>query len=80
LNPESPAREVTDAETGVAAGEHQATMEVLRSHVPLSLLMDLASSEGPDSEQIAAIEGGDADWLQAAPEKSAANERVTASD
>ena len=55
-------------------------MEVLRSHVPLSLLMDLASSEGPDSEQIAAIEGGDADWLQAAPEKSAANERVTASD
>jgi hypothetical protein len=41
-------------------------MEVLRSHVPLTLLMDIGSAEGPDSAGIAAIEGGDADWLQRA--------------
>jgi hypothetical protein len=48
-----------------AAEQSDAAMEVLRSHVPLSLLMDIASAGGPDSEQIAAVEGGDADWLQA---------------
>jgi hypothetical protein len=46
-----------------AAGDPEATMEVLRSHVPLTLLMDLGSAEGPDSARISAIEGGDADWL-----------------
>lgn len=68
MNTESPAREVTAVDTGVgdvvADGRPQPTMEVLRSHVPLSLLMDLASSEGPDSARIAAVEGGDAGWLK----------------
>jgi hypothetical protein len=50
--------------SGVAnAGDPEMTMEVLKSHVPLTLLMDLGSVDGPDSERIAAIEGGDADWL-----------------
>jgi hypothetical protein len=43
-----------------------AAMEVLRSHVPLSLLMDIASADGPDSAHIAKEEGGNADWLQPA--------------
>jgi hypothetical protein len=48
-----------------AAGDPDVTMEVLRSHVPLTLLMDIGSAEGPDSAGIAAVEGGDADWLRA---------------
>lgn len=48
------------SETGAA----DATMEALRSHVPLSLLMDIASVNGPDSAHIAKEEGGNADWLQ----------------
>jgi hypothetical protein len=47
----------------VAAGDPDVTMEVLRSHVPLTLLMDIGSAGGPDSERIAAVEGGDAGWL-----------------
>jgi hypothetical protein len=48
------------------------TMEVLKSHVPLTLLMDLGSVDGPDSERIAAIEGGDADWLTGTGTRAAA--------
>jgi hypothetical protein len=47
----------------VTAGDPEATMAVLKSHVPLTLLMDIANVDGPDSERISAIEGGDADWL-----------------
>lgn len=38
-------------------------MDSLRSHVPITLLMDLANPEGPHSAEIAEKEGGDADWL-----------------
>jgi hypothetical protein len=53
----------TSASGVAAAGDPDATMEVLRSHVPLTLLMDIGNVDGPDSERISAIEGGDADWL-----------------
>lgn len=38
-------------------------MDSLRSHVPITLLMDLSNPEGPHSAEIAEEEGGDADWL-----------------
>ena len=53
----------TSVDGVVAAGDPDVTMEVLRSHVPLTLLMDISSAEGPDSVRISAIEGGDAGWL-----------------
>lgn len=40
-------------------------MDSLRSHVPITLLMDLSSPDGPHSAEIAEQEGGDADWLGA---------------
>jgi hypothetical protein len=54
-----------------AAGDPDVTMAVLKSHVPLTLLMDLGNVDGPDSERISAIEGGDAGWLtDAAPQRT----------
>lgn len=38
-------------------------MDSLRSHVPITLLMDLSNPEGPHSAEISEQEGGDADWL-----------------
>ncbi|HEY0486376.1 MAG TPA: hypothetical protein VGD72_09015 [Mycobacteriales bacterium] len=52
------------SQTVAAVGDPDVTMEVLRSHVPLTLLMDLGSVDGPDSAGISAVEGGDAAWLQ----------------
>lgn len=40
------------------------TADLLRDHVPLTLLLDLAAVEGPRSAAHYADEGGDADWLQ----------------
>ena len=41
------------------------TADMLRDHVPLTLLLDLgAEADGPRSEVRYADEGGDADWLQ----------------
>lgn len=56
----------------VAAGDPDVTMEVLRSHVPITLLMDIGSADGPDSVGIAASEGGDAAWLLPADEQAQA--------
>lgn len=39
------------------------TAELLRDHVPLTLLLDLAEAEGPRSELRYIDEGGDASWL-----------------
>lgn len=39
------------------------TMDLLDAHVPLSLLVDLASLLPSDSAEILAAEGGNADWL-----------------
>lgn len=39
------------------------TADMLRDHVPLTLLLDLAAAEGPRSAVRYADEGGDADWL-----------------
>jgi hypothetical protein len=55
-------------------------MDVLRSHVPLTLLMDIGSAAGPDSERIAAVEGGDADWLTPGATRTAADVPVGAAD
>lgn len=40
------------------------TCDLLREHVPLQLLLDLADPHGPDSAQRYTAEGGDADWLR----------------
>lgn len=40
------------------------TADLLRDHVPLTLLLDLAEADGPRSEARYADEGGDADWLR----------------
>ena len=39
------------------------TSQLLREHVPLTLLIDLAEAGGPRSEVRYAQEGGNADWL-----------------
>jgi hypothetical protein len=84
VNLEHPEHETTrdhpEVSGVVAAGDPDVTMEVLRSHVPLTLLMDIGSAEGPDSERIAAIEGGDADWLTRAEPKAGGGISVTAAD
>ena len=41
------------------------TQGLLAAHVPLSLLLDLAEPDGPDSAGCYVREGGDATWLQA---------------
>lgn len=41
------------------------TADLLRDHVPLTLLLDLADEGGPRSAVVYASEGGDADWLRA---------------
>ena len=38
-------------------------MQWLRAGLPLTLLLDLLPSDGPDSEAIMRREGGDAAWL-----------------
>jgi hypothetical protein len=43
------------------------TLEALRSHLPLTLLMDIVDEQGPDSIAIARSEGGDAGWLSPHP-------------
>jgi hypothetical protein len=47
-----------------SAAEHpEVVLDALHSHLPLTLLMDIAADRGPDSEAIARAEGGDAGWL-----------------
>jgi len=38
-------------------------MHALSEHVPLTLLLDLSSPVGPESQEISRTEGGDASWL-----------------
>jgi len=40
------------------------TADLLRDHVPLTLLLDLADAGDPRSAVRYSDEGGDADWLQ----------------
>ncbi len=40
------------------------TADLLRDHVPLTLLLDLAEEQGPRSAVRYADEGGDASWLE----------------
>ncbi len=40
------------------------TADLLRDHVPLTLLLDLAEENGPRSADRYADEGGDATWLE----------------
>ncbi len=39
------------------------TAELLRTHVPITLLLDLSEEDGPRSELRYATEGGDTDWV-----------------
>lgn len=60
---------VDEVQTGPAAGEDAAdetVMAMLHEHVPLSLILDLTTPEGPDSASILAEEGQpeDAWWVQ----------------
>lgn len=41
------------------------TGELLASHVPLTLLLDLADPAGPDSAARYGVEQADLDWLRA---------------
>jgi hypothetical protein len=61
-----------EPQTSTAGDDQGRTMEVLKSHVPLTLLMDLGNAEGPDSARIAQVEGGDADWLPGTGDRSVA--------
>ena len=40
------------------------TEALLKAHIPLSLLLDLAEPTGPRSAAVYAAEPGDAGWLQ----------------
>jgi hypothetical protein len=51
----------------VGNGDADEMMRALHSHVPITLLMDIGELSGPDSAEIAEVEGGQADWLQASP-------------
>jgi hypothetical protein len=53
------AAEATDVQADTAAGEdgENPVMELLSEKVPLSLIMDLSTPAGPDSEQILEEEG-----------------------
>jgi hypothetical protein len=70
----------TDADTGSAGttGQHEETemrthpFDLLRAHVPLALLLDLASADGPDSARILREEPADTGWLQLLQEHAAA--------
>lgn len=61
---------VEDLQTGPAAVDDDAAdetvMTMLHEHVPLSLILDLTTPEGPDSASILAEEGQpeDAWWVQ----------------
>ncbi len=48
----------------VADGSADAVMSVMRGHVPISLLVDIAQPDGPSSAEISELEGGNADWLR----------------
>ena len=45
------------------AGAPEPVMAALRSHLPLTLLVDLALGRGLRSEEVFAAEPGDASWL-----------------
>lgn len=38
-------------------------MDLLKEHVPITLLLDLCSPAGPASRELFEAEGGDAAWL-----------------
>ncbi len=58
-------RRPSDAVNAEMPDSDDQIMDSLRSHVPITLLMDLLNPEGPHSAEIAQAEGGDADWLGA---------------
>ncbi len=59
--------EVTRGECGSDDETKSAVaMDLLRDHVPLSLLFDLVEGEALDSTAIADVEGGNASWLHPA--------------
>jgi hypothetical protein len=57
---------VESQDVGTAGSQESHFMELLQGHVPLSLLMDLSSRSGPNSEAILDEEGtpDDAWWEQ----------------
>lgn len=65
-----------DAVLDTDAGD--SVMTALRSHVPLTLLMDLTDPQGPHSAEISEAEGGEADWLPDTEEAAAPAEHPNA--
>ena len=61
---EAAAAEIDDGADSVLAPEDARVMSMLEEHVPLSLLVDLATRTGPDSKRILDDEGlpDDAWW------------------
>ena len=53
------------AEDG-GTGQDEVVMDLLHEHVPLTLLMDMASPDGPHSQEILEDEGAPEDswWVQ----------------
>ncbi len=46
--------------------------DLLRAHVPLALLLDLAYEQGPDSARILREEPADSGWLERLQDQTAA--------
>ena len=73
--------EVSQADRTTAGGEHETddVMELLADHVPLALLVDLVTPEGPASEEILRAEGmpQDAWWEADDGSESAATDAAT---
>lgn len=61
---ESSPQHVVDSDPGAPDGADQ-VKELLQEHVPLSLIMDLTSPDGPPSRDILATEGApDGAWWE----------------
>jgi hypothetical protein len=54
---EQPADEVEAHDAATSEPQESTVMELLQEHVPLSLIMDLSSKSGPNSEVIMDEEG-----------------------
>ena len=52
----------TTTHTSVPAQREHPTSRLLRDHVPLTLLLDLADPSGPPSSAVYVAEGGRLDW------------------
>lgn len=64
-----PAGAAVAGDQAPADDAEERVMLALRSHMPITLLIDLTDPLGPDSSEISETEGGEADWLPTHPEE-----------